>query len=122
VRGKLSVIVLGFIHKLLGHDEAHRGYLEPVLDSPPSTTASYALALYAGLWSFDGFNQANYVAGEMRHPTRDIPRAIHLSMGLVTVRHYFPFVASNVYSIPLYTLGLVLPRKCLILFRPRNGN
>jgi amino acid transporter len=114
--------VLGFIHKFLGHDEAHGGYLEPVLDSPSSTTASYALALYAGLWSFDGFNQANYVAGEMRHPTRDIPRAIHLSMGLVTVRHYFPFVVSDKYSIPLYTLGLVLPRQCLILFRPRYGN
>ncbi|KAH9973240.1 amino acid permease-domain-containing protein [Lactifluus volemus] len=89
----LSVIVLGFIHKFLGHDEAHGGYLEPVLDSPSSTTASYALALYAGLWSFDGFNQANYVAGEMRHPTRDIPRAIHLSMGLVTVLFFLANVS-----------------------------
>jgi amino acid transporter len=115
--GKLSVIALGFIHKFLGHDESRGGYLEPVLDSPSeSVAASYALALYAGLWSFDGFNQANYVAGEMRHPTRDIPRAIHLSMGLVTVRHYFPFVTNE--SLRLDILGLVLPRKCLILFRP----
>lgn len=81
---KLSVIVLGLIHRFLGRGTTSP-YPNVAAESPP-TAASYAHALYAGLWAFDGFNQANYVAGEMRHPARDIPRAIHLSMGLVAVR------------------------------------
>src|SRR6266702_1079637 len=81
---KLSVIVLGLIHRFLGRGVASP-YPNPAVGSPP-TAASYAHALYAGLWAFDGFNQANYVAGEMRHPARDIPRAIHSSMGLEAVR------------------------------------
>ncbi|KAH9980791.1 amino acid permease-domain-containing protein [Russula compacta] len=52
---------------------------------PLPTAASYARALYAGLWAFSGFNQANFVAGEMQHPERDIPRAINISMGLIAV-------------------------------------
>jgi Amino acid permease len=110
---KLSVIVLGFIHTSLGHD-ATRGYSESALDPAP-TVASYAHALYAGLWSFDGFNQANYVAGEMRHPTRDIPRAIHLSMGLVAVPRS-PFRRGCLSSC---SSGFLLPRKRVIFIRPR---
>jgi len=87
----LSIIVLGLIHRFLGRGPANP-YRDPPVESPP-TAASYAQALYAGLWSFDGFNQANYVAGEMRHPARDIPRAIHSSMGLVTVLFFFANVA-----------------------------
>ncbi|KAH9041337.1 APC amino acid permease [Lactarius pseudohatsudake] len=87
----LSVIVLGLIHRFLGRGVASP-YPNPIVESSP-TAASYAHALYAGLWAFDGFNQANYVAGEMRHPARDIPRAIHSSMGLVAVLFFFANVA-----------------------------
>ena len=85
---QLSVIALGLIHRLLGRG-ATSPYPNPAAESPP-TAASYAQALYAGLWAFDGFNQANYVAGEMQHPARDLPRAIHSSMGLVAVRFAHP--------------------------------
>jgi amino acid transporter len=37
----------------------------------------YARALYAGLWAFSGWGNANMVAGEMESPARDLPRAIH---------------------------------------------
>jgi amino acid transporter len=85
---ELSVILLGLSHRFLGRG-AGNPYPDPAINSQP-TAASYAQALYAGLWSFDGFNQANYVAGEMRNPTRDIPRAIHSSMALVAVRLALP--------------------------------
>lgn len=87
----LSVIVLGLIHRSLGRGPTSP-YPNLAVESPP-TAASYAHALYAGLWAFDGFNQANYVAGEMQHPERDLPRAIHLSMGLVAVLFFFANVA-----------------------------
>lgn len=47
--------------------------------------AQYALALYSGLWAYDGWDQVSFVAGEMRNTKRDVPRAIHASTVLVTV-------------------------------------
>lgn len=47
--------------------------------SPPS----YALALYSGLWAFDGWDQSCFVAGEMKRVERDLPRVIHISLATV---------------------------------------
>lgn len=45
----------------------------------------YAIALYAGLWSYDGWENCNYIAAEMKNPRKDIPRVIHISMPTVIV-------------------------------------
>ncbi|KAL4265325.1 Cellular Amino Acid Transporter [Pleurotus pulmonarius] len=55
-----------------------------ILGSSRSPSA-YSLALYSGLWAFDGWDQANYVGGELTNPEKNIPRAIHSSMAIVTV-------------------------------------
>ncbi|KAK6511651.1 hypothetical protein TWF481_000560 [Arthrobotrys musiformis] len=44
---------------------------------------AYAVALYAGLWAFDGWDNVNYITGEMKNPARDLPRVIHSAMPLV---------------------------------------
>ncbi|CAO1627427.1 unnamed protein product [Sympodiomycopsis kandeliae] len=60
-----------------------------------TSPSSYALALYSGLWAYDGWDQSSYVAGEMQRVSRDLPRVIHISMTLVvlffciTVTSYF---------------------------------
>ncbi|KAF3922631.1 hypothetical protein ABW21_db0200653 [Orbilia brochopaga] len=46
---------------------------------------AYAVALYAGLWAFDGWDNVNYITGEMKNPSRDLPRVIHSAMPLVIV-------------------------------------
>ncbi|KAF3920335.1 hypothetical protein ABW20_dc0100802 [Dactylellina cionopaga] len=46
---------------------------------------AYAIALYAGLWAFDGWDNVNYITGEMKNPSRDLPRVIHSAMPLVIV-------------------------------------
>src|SRR2546423_8374820 len=38
--------------------------------------SSWAVALYAGLWAFDGWDNTNYVTGEFKNPSRDLPRVI----------------------------------------------
>ncbi|PGH06599.1 hypothetical protein GX51_02226 [Blastomyces parvus] len=45
--------------------------------------SSWAVALYAGLWAFDGWDNTNYVTGEFKNPSRDLPRAIHTAMPAV---------------------------------------
>ncbi|WFD44017.1 hypothetical protein MPSI1_002682 [Malassezia psittaci] len=46
--------------------------------------SQYALALYSGLWAFDGWDQVSYIAGEMRNPRRDVPIAVHASTLIVS--------------------------------------
>lgn len=50
-------------------------------------TSSWAVALYAGLWAFDGWDNTNYVVGEFRRPGRDLPRVIHTAMPLVILSY-----------------------------------
>ena len=76
--------MLGVVQLARGH--ASSSLREPLWEGSNTSPSSYALAFYSGLWAFDGWDQANYVGGEMRDPDRNIPRAIHSSMAIVIVR------------------------------------
>jgi amino acid transporter len=43
----------------------------------------YSAAIYAGLWAYDGWDNANFVASEIRDPGRSLPRAIQAAMAVV---------------------------------------
>ncbi|CUS12007.1 unnamed protein product [Tuber aestivum] len=43
----------------------------------------YSAALWAGTWGYGGWDNANFVAGEMRNTARDLPRAINLALPTV---------------------------------------
>ncbi|KAF2786112.1 hypothetical protein K505DRAFT_380481 [Melanomma pulvis-pyrius CBS 109.77] len=49
--------------------------------------SNWAVALYAGLWAFDGWDNVNYVTAEFKNPTKDLPRVIHTSLPLVIVSY-----------------------------------
>ncbi|KAH9867551.1 hypothetical protein IAQ61_008145 [Plenodomus lingam] len=48
-----------------------------------TNVSNWAVALYAGLWAFDGWDNVNYVTAEFKNPARDLPRVIHTSLPLV---------------------------------------
>lgn len=81
----MSITVLGIIQLARGHIST--SFTEPLFEGSSTTPSAYALALYSGLWTFDGWDQANYVGGEVKHPEKNIPRTIHLSMSLVLVSY-----------------------------------
>ncbi|KAI0726492.1 L-methionine transporter [Fomitopsis betulina] len=93
VAALFSITVLGLVQLARGH--ASSALTSESLFANPLSGAAGALAqagpsevaraLYSGLWAFDGWNQANYVGGEMRDAQRNIPRAIHCSMGAVII-------------------------------------
>ena len=59
-----------------------------------STSASnWAVALYAGLWAYDGWDNTNYVTGEFINPRRDLPRAIHSALSVVVAAYLFANVS-----------------------------
>ncbi|KAI9802816.1 MAG: hypothetical protein M1833_001415 [Piccolia ochrophora] len=68
-------------------------------DDTSTNVSSWAVALYAGLWAYDGWDNVSYVVGEFRNPHRDLPRIIHTSMPLVI----FSYLLANIAYI------LVLP-------------
>ncbi|KAL8698466.1 MAG: hypothetical protein Q9201_006561, partial [Fulgogasparrea decipioides] len=65
--------------------------------------SNWAVALYAGLWAFDGWDNTNFVLGEFRNPTRDLPRVIHTAMPLVILS----------YLLATLSYTLVLPAKTI---------
>ncbi|CAL1704463.1 unnamed protein product [Somion occarium] len=79
--GILSITILGLVQ--LARGQASTSLTEPLFMESSTSPSSYALALYSGLWAFDGWDQANYVGGEMKRPEKNIPRAIHTSMAIV---------------------------------------
>ena len=44
-----------------------------------------SFATFASLWAYEGWTNLNTVAGEMKKPRRDIPLAIIISMGAITL-------------------------------------
>ncbi|CAK1362131.1 unnamed protein product [Cercospora beticola] len=51
------------------------------------SSSEWAVALYAGLWAYDGWDNTNYVVGEMIHPSRDLPRVVHTSFPVVIISY-----------------------------------
>lgn len=64
--------------------------------------SGWAVALYGGLWAFDGWDNTSYVTGEFKR-TRDIPRVIHTAMPLVIIS----YILANV------SYFLVLPQSII---------
>ncbi|KAJ8068755.1 hypothetical protein OCU04_002451 [Sclerotinia nivalis] len=93
----LGVTVIGVVVALTGFStsgEANEDWKNHGWFEGTSTSASsWAVALYAGLWAFDGWDNTNYVVGEFRNPTRDLPRVIHTAMPLVILSYILANVA-----------------------------
>lgn len=68
------------------------------------SVSDWAVALYAGLWAFDGWDNTNYVTGEFKNPTRDLPRVIHTAMPAVIVCYLLANI-SYFFVLPLETIN-----------------
>ncbi|KAI9742066.1 MAG: hypothetical protein M1834_000456 [Cirrosporium novae-zelandiae] len=76
----IIVAATGYSYKgEASHDWKTTGWFE----GTNTDVSQWAVALYAGLWAFDGWDNVNYVTGEFKTPHRDLPRVIHTSMPLV---------------------------------------
>ncbi|KAF2002438.1 large neutral amino acids transporter small subunit 2 [Amniculicola lignicola CBS 123094] len=87
----LGVTVIGIVVAVTGlsykghasEDWKNQGWF----DGTTTDVSNWAVALYAGLWAFDGWDNVNYVTGEFKNPTKDLPRVIHTSLPLVIVSY-----------------------------------
>ncbi|BFZ12894.1 hypothetical protein BsWGS_15933 [Bradybaena similaris] len=83
------IIITGLV--LIGQGEVEY-FNEPFQDTY-SDVGRISLALYSGLFAYAGWNFLNFVTEEMVDPFKNLPRAIYISIPLVTVVYVMANVA-----------------------------
>ncbi|KAG6900866.1 hypothetical protein C0993_009984 [Termitomyces sp. T159_Od127] len=118
---KIAITVFGLIQFSRG--KASTSFRQPLFEGTSKSPSAWSLALYSGLWAYDGWDQANYVGGEMAHPAKNIPRAIHSSMVIVILT----FMLANIsYFVVLDTVTVSMSNTVALdfgraLFGPIGG-
>jgi APA family basic amino acid/polyamine antiporter len=70
-------------------------------------SAGFAAAMLGALWAYDGWNNVSYVAGEVKHPERNLPLALIVSMlivmtlyVIVNLGYFYVLTPVEVASVP----------------------
>ncbi|KAJ4302147.1 hypothetical protein N0V88_002283 [Collariella sp. IMI 366227] len=104
----LGVTVIGVVVAITGYSHsgpANRDWKNHAwFEGTKMDASAWAVALYAGLWAFDGWDNTNYVVGEFRNPSRDLPRVIHTAMPLVIASYILANIA-YFFVLPLETIN-----------------
>jgi L-type amino acid transporter 9 len=82
--GGLTMVCLGKTDTSMFTTEKAFAHHTTGLSDIPSASL-IGLALYQGLWAYDGWNQLNYVSEEVKNPGKNLPRAIIIAMITVTI-------------------------------------
>jgi APA family basic amino acid/polyamine antiporter len=68
--------------------------------------SGFAAAMLGALWAYDGWNNVSYVAGEVKHPERNLPLALISSMlivitlyVIVNISYYYVLTPTEVASV-----------------------
>lgn len=85
----IIIIIAGATHLFNGHTENFQNAFEGTTREP----GYIALAFYSGLFSYAGWNFLNFVTEELKDPFKNLPRAIYISLPLVTIIYVFANVA-----------------------------
>ena len=89
------IIGTGIIQLGRGQDLSSFEFLQPLVvagnvsnftwDDTETDVTKIALSFYSGLFAYNGWNYLNFVIEELQDPVRNLPRAIGISIILVTV-------------------------------------
>lgn len=85
----IIIIVAGFVWLFMGHTE---NFQQPFANTNKEP-GLIALAMYSGLFSYSGWNYLNFVTEELKDPYKNLPKAICISLPLVTVIYVLANVA-----------------------------
>jgi len=78
----VTIIVSGLVWLAMGL------HVEESLNNPfrysKLSVGDLSMAFYSGIFSYAGWNYLNFVTEELREPNKNLPRAIYISMPLIT--------------------------------------
>uniref|UniRef100_A0A0K0E532 Amino acid permease/ SLC12A domain-containing protein n=1 Tax=Strongyloides stercoralis TaxID=6248 RepID=A0A0K0E532_STRER len=82
----LIIILSGITYLIIGNYDNFE--YPTVLEGSKFDAPHIALAFYSGVFSFSGFNYLNFMTEELKEPLKNLPRAIFISMPLVTIIYF----------------------------------
>ena len=77
----IIIILTGFVWIGMGNTEN----LQDTMDNTNFSLGQLSLAFYTGVFSYAGWNYLNFVTEELIEPNKNLPRAIIISLPLVTI-------------------------------------
>lgn len=88
--GGLALIII--LALTLGLSQTGGGHYTPAMPTEAVPLTAYGAALVSLLWAYDGWMDLSYVAGEVKDPQKNMPRALILgTLAIITV-----FVLANI--------------------------
>lgn len=88
----LIIAVVGVVNLIMGNETGKTNFTKYFFNSDNLSTVTFStigLGLYQGLFSYDGWNNLNYVTEEVKNARRTLPRAIMTAVPLVTAFYLF---------------------------------
>ncbi|KAK8375967.1 hypothetical protein O3P69_008589 [Scylla paramamosain] len=93
------IIITGFVQ--LGRGQTQ--YF--TFDNTEPDFTKVALSFYSGLFAYNGWNYLNFVIEELKEPVKNLPKAIYISISLVTIVYVLANVAFYTTLSPYEVLG-----------------
>ncbi|XP_067905999.1 b(0,+)-type amino acid transporter 1 isoform X1 [Heterodontus francisci] len=90
---KLLIVAVIVVAGIVLIAQGNTQNFENSFDGAQTSFGSVSLAFYNGLWSYDGWNQLNYITEELKNPYRNLPLSIIIGIPLVTVCYILVNVA-----------------------------
>ena len=97
---KVILIVVFIVAAFAVGEPQPISFTPKIADFSAMTSAPFAISLVFVMYSYSGWNASVYVAGEMRNPQRDVPRALFAGTLIVTLL-YVGLNAAFIYTTPL---------------------
>jgi APA family basic amino acid/polyamine antiporter len=79
----LAGLIVGGVVLAVGPAAGHASAVAAAAPAPPSLVRGFASAFVAVLFTIGGWQQMNMIAGEIRDPARNIPRALGIGVAIV---------------------------------------
>lgn len=83
------IIITGIVQLCRGETE----YFQDPFEYTETNIAKATLGFYSGLFAYNGWNYLNYVIEELKDPVKNCPKAIWISISLVTLVYTFANIA-----------------------------
>lgn len=64
-------------------------------DKTTTDVTSLALSFYSGLFAYNGWNYLNFIIEELKDPVKNLPKAIWISLVLVTLVYLFTNICKH---------------------------
>ncbi|XP_030831311.1 cystine/glutamate transporter-like isoform X2 [Strongylocentrotus purpuratus] len=87
--GLIVLIISGLVYLAKGHTQ----YLNPENSFKMSLPLNIPLAIFAGIFAFDGWESVNTIVEEIKKPERNVPLGIVISLSAVTIIYLMANIA-----------------------------